>query len=291
MNNLPLHLKQDYQRFKSQIPKKDDFTRPFLGYDDILIAHYLICDYFETNYQQTSIYGVRDLTLLGSAIGRQKTSFGGCVKWKTLYEYCATLFFGLVKNHPFHDGNKRTALLALLYQLQQSKRVPDASQKEFETLTVRVAESGLEKYSNYNSFCKPGLKKEDSAVYFIADFLRKKTRILNSSYKPLTFFEFNAILKQYDCFMDNPSGNYINVYKTITKRCFIFKKTFSSRVLQIGFPGWRKQINQKAFKETLKALDLTPDRGFDRKVFFENAEPLYKLIYDFEGPLRRLKDK
>lgn len=201
------------------------------------------------------------------------------------------MFFGLVKNHPFHDGNKRTALLALLYQLQQSKRVPDASQKEFETLTVRVAESGLEKYSNYNSFCKPGLKKEDSAVYFIADFLRKKTRILNSSYKPLTFFEFNAILKQYDCFMDNPSGNYINVYKTITKRCFIFKKTFSSRVLQIGFPGWRKQINQKAFKETLKALDLTPDRGFDRKVFFENAEPLYKLIYDFEGPLRRLKDK
>lgn len=290
MNNLPLHLKQDYQRFKNQIPTENDFARPFLDYDDVLKAHYLICDYFETNYQQASVYGVRDLTLLGSAIGRQKTSFGGCVKWNGLYEYCATLFFGLVKNHPFHDGNKRTALLALLYQLQQSKRVPEAPQKEFETLTVRVAESGLEKYSDYNDFCKPGLKKEDSAVYFIANFLKRKTRSLDSSYKPLTFFEFNAILKQYNCYLDNPSGNYINVYQTVSKG-LLFKKTSSRRVLQIGFPGWKKQINQKAFKETLKALDLTPDRGFDKKVFFENAEPLYKLIHDFEGPLRRLKDK
>ena len=113
---------------------------------------------------------------------------------------------------------------------------------------------------------------------------------MDSSYKPLTFFEFNAILKQYNCYLDNPSGNYINVYQTVSNG-LLFKKTSSRRVLQIGFPGWKKQINQKAFKETLKALDLTPDRGFDKKVFFENAEPLYKLIHDFEGPLRRLKDK
>ncbi len=290
MNDLPLHLKQDYQRFKNQIPAENNFTRPFLDYDDILKAHYLICDYFETNYQQTSVYGVRDLTLLGSAIGRQKTSFGGHEKWKNLYEYCATLFFGLVKNHPFYDGNKRTALLSLLYQLQQNKRIPNVPQKDFETLTVRVAESALERYPNYKSFCRVEQKKEDSAVYFIADFLKRNTRNLDSSYKPLTFFEFNAILKRYKCCLANPSGNYINVYKTI-ERGVIFKEESLDRVLQIGFPGWKKQINQKAFKEALKALGLTPDRGFDQKVFFEGAEPLYKLIHDFEGPLRRLKDK
>ena len=63
------------------------------------------------------------------------------------------------------------------------------------------------------------------------------------------------------------------------------------RVKQIGFPGWKKQIYPKAFKETLKALHFTPENGYDYSVFMEDAEPLYKIIQDYERPLSRLKDK
>ena len=56
------------------------------------------------------LIGVRDLNLLGSAIGRQSASFGGKTKYTNPVDICATLFYGLVKNHSFSDGNKRTAL-------------------------------------------------------------------------------------------------------------------------------------------------------------------------------------
>ena len=55
--------------------------------------------------------GIRDITLLESALDRPRN------KWAyenaQLPELAAAYAFGLAKNHPFVDGNKRTALLAL----------------------------------------------------------------------------------------------------------------------------------------------------------------------------------
>lgn len=55
----------------------------------------------------------------------------------------APLYFGLVKNYAFHDGNKRVALLTLLYQLNGYGYFPSAPVKEFEKLVVAVAASEL----------------------------------------------------------------------------------------------------------------------------------------------------
>lgn len=85
------------------------------------------------------LIGVRDTNLLGSAIGRQNIRFGGKTKYTDKIDICATLFFGLVKNHSFSDGNKRTALLILLYQLGLFGYMPNVSQKKFEKLVVSVA--------------------------------------------------------------------------------------------------------------------------------------------------------
>ncbi len=54
--------------------------------------------------------GVRDEGLLESAIDRPKNlaAYGE----PDIFELAASLLFGMAKNHPFVDGNKRTAFLS-----------------------------------------------------------------------------------------------------------------------------------------------------------------------------------
>jgi len=56
--------------------------------------------------------GVRDLGLLDSALARPQATFGGEDLYPSLWHKAAALMHSLVKNHPFVDGNKRTALTA-----------------------------------------------------------------------------------------------------------------------------------------------------------------------------------
>lgn len=54
--------------------------------------------------------GVRDSALLDSAISRAKQKYR-YDRRATLFEMAAAYSFGIAKNHPFVDGNKRTAFM------------------------------------------------------------------------------------------------------------------------------------------------------------------------------------
>lgn len=53
--------------------------------------------------------GIRDFTLLHSAVERPKATFGGRPLYPTIFAMAAALLQSLCMNHPFTDGNKRTA--------------------------------------------------------------------------------------------------------------------------------------------------------------------------------------
>ncbi len=53
--------------------------------------------------------GVRDQKLLESATFRCQTTFGGEFLYPDIFTKTAALFHSLIFNHPFVDGNKRTA--------------------------------------------------------------------------------------------------------------------------------------------------------------------------------------
>lgn len=52
---------------------------------------------------------IRDFTLLHSAVERPKATFGGRSLYPTVFAMAAALLQSLCMNHPFTDGNKRTA--------------------------------------------------------------------------------------------------------------------------------------------------------------------------------------
>jgi death on curing protein len=65
----------------------------------------------EAIYEFGGLSGIRDTGLLESALDRPRNRRAYQPK-ATVFELAASLCFGLAKNHPFVDGNKRTALLA-----------------------------------------------------------------------------------------------------------------------------------------------------------------------------------
>lgn len=71
----------------------------------LAIHHYLL--------QETGgSSGIRDLNLLQSAVARPRASFGGKDLYPSIWLKVAALIQSLILNHPFVDGNKRTAFTA-----------------------------------------------------------------------------------------------------------------------------------------------------------------------------------
>lgn len=54
--------------------------------------------------------GIRDLGLVESAVQRPQATFDNKDLYKDIFDKAAALLQSLLKNHPFVDGNKRTAL-------------------------------------------------------------------------------------------------------------------------------------------------------------------------------------
>ena len=87
-------------------------------------------------------YGTRDEGLLESAVMRPQQLRSYTEPPPSLADLAASIGFGLARNHPFIDGNKRTAYAAVLSFLYENGAYLDVSELEAERVMVNVA-SGL----------------------------------------------------------------------------------------------------------------------------------------------------
>ena len=67
---------------------------------------------------------IRDIDLLLAAEQRPQASAFGEDAYKTLEEKAAALLHSVARNHPFKDGNKRTAVVAMLMMLHVNGQKP-----------------------------------------------------------------------------------------------------------------------------------------------------------------------
>ncbi len=282
MKSLQKSLLEEYCFWEGRLTAfdKSKFS-DFISTEEVLKGYYILIDYF-LSQGETLSYGIKDFTLIGSAVGRQFTAWRGKSKWTDKYQIAATLFFGINKNHAFSDGNKRTSMLILLYYLVKNNfTVVNEFKNNFERLALRTAANELDKYPCYEKY----KKSSDSDIFTIAHIIKKSVRKMDKSYAPMTFQEFFSKLRNYG-FEYELSGGYVDIFKK-QKRLF---STKNKKVIQIGCPGLKRQINVKAAKSVLKACELTDENGYDFRTFLEGNESMYKIISDFEAPLRRLKD-
>lgn len=84
-------------------------------------------------------YGVRDEGLLDSALAQPFQTFGGKELYPSVEEKAARLAFGIAKNHPLADGNKRLAAHAALVFLAVNGIWLEYTQQELSALFLGVA--------------------------------------------------------------------------------------------------------------------------------------------------------
>jgi death-on-curing protein len=87
---------------------------------------------------------VRDIDLLDAAAMRPAASAFGADAFETLEEKAAALLHALARNHPFTDGNKRTATVAALFMLAINGRRAAWDAAEALRVIVDAAENRLD---------------------------------------------------------------------------------------------------------------------------------------------------
>jgi death-on-curing protein len=106
-------------------------------------------------------YGVRDNELLSSALAMPSTSFEGMYLHKDLYEQAAAYAFHICQNHPFVDGNKRTALATALVFLSLNGIEIDDPNEDLYKLMMNVSSKGTGKVEIAHEFRRlHGLKRK-----------------------------------------------------------------------------------------------------------------------------------
>ena len=94
--------------------------------------------------------GLRERGLLESAVAAPQATFGGEPLMTDPLEIAAAYLFYLCRNHPFVDGNKRTALAACLVFLQENGALSEAASEklavdDWEALVLDLAASRLDR--------------------------------------------------------------------------------------------------------------------------------------------------
>ena len=97
--------------------------------------------------QAGGLPGLRDEGLLESALSAPFQSFGGIDIYPSLPQKAARLCYGLVKNHPFADGNKRIGAHAMLVFLAINGTELVYTQEELSSAILAVA-SGEKMYED-----------------------------------------------------------------------------------------------------------------------------------------------
>ena len=86
--------------------------------------------------------GIRDENALESALARPRHRYA-YARRVDLPALAASYGFGLARNHPYRDGNKRTAFLVMVVFLELNGRELDASEAEVVTMMLKLSAGEL----------------------------------------------------------------------------------------------------------------------------------------------------
>lgn len=103
--------------------------------------------------------GIRDRNLLESALGRARHQFAyGDTDLCTL---AASYAYGIVNNHPFIDGNKRTGFVAAAMFLELNGFQFTAPQVDSAVMTLALADKSV-KESSYAQWLRDNIKPQQA---------------------------------------------------------------------------------------------------------------------------------
>lgn len=111
----------------------------FLSLDEVLAIHEWQIRKFGGSH------GLRDRTLLESAVFTPRSTFDGEYLHADIIEMAAAYLFHLVENHPFIDGNKRVGAMSAAVFLDTNGYELTTNDEEFTAAVLQVASGKMGK--------------------------------------------------------------------------------------------------------------------------------------------------
>jgi death-on-curing protein len=259
--------------------------------DDVTRVHELLVAEFETSGDPISPPGIRDEGILESAVGRQMTGFGGKLKYDTPERSAAALMYGICNNHAFHNGNKRTALVSMLFHMERNGlQIMSVPHSEVLAMILAVAEHRLS--APKRSKMRAGMVAErgspDEEVEAIAKWIRDRRPQKGES--RITFRQLRHILKAFGYEMEVQSGNAADVvrYEEVRRLMGFRKERVRTRVASIGYHDEGTLVSFKDLKTVRRECKLTPEHGIDSRAFYTAEAVVGSFMTEYQTILRKL---
>ena len=235
----------------------------FLRGDDVRAIHYELVQEFAADSNPIEPPGVRDGVLLDSAITRPYTTFGEDRKYPSVEMAAAALLHSLIHNHPFHNGNKRTALVSMLAFLDLNRLMVTCEEEELFRIVLKIAQHGIVSRS-YDYL-------PDREALFIADWVHKHSRRIELGDRNIPFRRLRKLLTRYDCTYGPPRGNQISIHRAVTERDWLRRDRQVPLSSRAPYSNEGRDIDSVSIAKVRKDLRLDEPHGIDSASFYRNA--------------------
>lgn len=257
----------------------------YLNYPTVLAIHNQLAEDFAQHDDPIDPPGARENGhLLQSAMLRPQTSLGEVRKYPSAEMAGAALMHSLIHNHPFHNGNKRTALVSTLVFLDQNGLLLTCSDEELFKFVVTVAQHSLIP-------SRPIDRLHDREVQGIAQWIRNNSRVMESGERPIPFRRMRRILTRYGCMISQVKGYHVDISRTIEAKAGILGIRTRQTVLStnIAYNDEGREVSKDTIAKIRRDLELDDLHGYDSASFYDNApECADEFIAKYRKILRRL---
>ena len=252
-----------------------------LGVPQVAAIHDALVSDFAGGVDPIEPAGIKNPNLLASAVGRPHTAIGDTRKYPTIEMGAAALLHALVHNHPFHNGNKRTALVAMLVFLDANGLALTCKEDELFKLVLQLAQHAL--------VSGPRQEQPDREVIALAQWLKANVRWIEKGDRQIQWRQLRRILVERGCECSEQTKGRVEVSRGVVRRGLLGRsKTvfLRSNVLSVGD---RREIDRDALKKIRRELQLDEEHGIDSAAFYDDAATSpSEFIQSYRKTLRRL---
>jgi death-on-curing family protein len=245
-------------------------TLKFIAVEEICYIHWELVKEYETTKDPIFPPGVKSDTLLESAAFRPHTSLGKTSKYPTIAMAAASLLHAIILDHPFHNGNKRTAFVSMLTFLEKNGWVFNLETEEVYKILLKLADHKLVNEK------KGIVTGTDEETIIIAKWVQQNIRQVQVREHPLKFRQLRSILKYYKCKIEEPggAGSGINIIR-------------GKKKVSIGYHNEGTDVSKERIHFIRRELGLDEEHGYDSDIFYSSGPK----IPDFINNNRKLLNK
>lgn len=220
--------------------------------------------------------GIKNVGMLESAITRQTTGSGDYYKYPDPFSNAATLMYGVIKNHAFHNGNKRTGLLTLIKHLYVNGYVlkPSLNSKVLYNFLIAIADSNLKNFNLKSPKKERFMDKEkdtdwdiEKDIRCMAFWIKKNSAPRSKTLKgEIKVSTLKKTLQSKNIEVEQ-KGNKIEVY---VKENSFFRKILSSTNKRSYTLLNKTEISKGQLSKLRKEFGLTMSDGIDNTFFYDD---------------------